>query len=341
MYTKWQPSQQMMFGILVAFIAIAPRVSSADYTAPTYEGWQCNPATGDIGTSSDDYWIAYNASGYATNADSVPHTVVCPIDKYTSNWGISNDNIKSINITVSGSGSSPVSCTVDVWSAAASFSGTGGPTNVEEDPSLAPVFSPANPSHATMPLALSNVLLPNDYFDAFWNYADMTCVLNAGASLESYQVKEAGTNQMGAAIYPATGACLPYNMDYGYRGHQGSDDYWSISGGQLADGDKMATNDAWDFFCFVPVPSGYWTDAAISYLTGNQGDYDVGCAPDSNFTYSIYVSTQTSGTNFPADDMWWSRAVTSGYECNHVSNVAPPDNWLLGDARLMSFIVSD
>ncbi len=286
-----------------------------------YWGAYCIPASGNFANADDTRMQNTMGQGVQNTSGSVSLNITCPILKTTSNTSItSGDQITAVSVNVTGGSSTTVTCTVHVWDISLASNGSF-PANVASDEST-PFSNASSPSNSSASLSVTNVSGAHGYFSRSgshpeWYYAEMTCTLSPGTTLDTYHVTEAGTAQA-AIIYPSSW-CTP-NWTNNQKYHSGSSGYIECA-------DSSVANDVFSWYC--PIQSWGAVDFAIGPAFNSLNT--VQCTND---TTSSVQSIGNNSNETPFVDFVWTDQMDIGVDC--VQTTTASSHVLTGDGKIVS-----
>jgi hypothetical protein len=223
-------------------------------------------------------------NGSITNISSGPITIYCPITKFTSGPGISNDALIDANFPVTiPSGSPPgtfMSCGLEVYQSQFYSDGTNF---VESQWS-------GDSTVGTSTMDIPGVNGPEGFWDGIglgWYYADLSCILPAGTSIGNYTITENGSLQSNRIF--TTSSCAPDSTDTDFWRVLDSDSGDDPIGGCL----QSSAQDGTKFVFDCPVPS----SSSVEFTLGPaEGSGTFGCSLDHSVAPQTWP-TQTVVSN--------------------------------------------
>ena len=258
----------------------------------------------------------WGLSNIGKNGDQAA-TIHCPITKYTSNTGITNDQLNNVSVDFNNDGDGLNSCHVDVLQMGTSSAFNAGPLLKESQ------------SNSSINVGTSNVYVRNSgSFGGYWGtstqwaYADLVCNLTIGSSIATYTIDELGTTQ-GTLIFPASEGVV-------------SGGYTFDGGGTGTDKDFLESlESAGTSFTFngmmFPNSEG---NMRIMVSPAVASNINFGCTFEGN---TLIAQTNPGGASFPARVLSFSRSDRGqdSFACNELFTNGTPT--ASGDAIVYSY----
>jgi hypothetical protein len=240
----------------------------------TYDVTKCLGSSQTVNSSSS----LKRTTGSIQNISGSQVTLFCPIVKTTSGPGISTDEIWDATVPATATNGATVSCGIEVFQSQFFDDGTN--------------FVESNWSSVTGSGTItigfeSEFGSPQDFWDGSgipgaWYYADISCLLPAGTSIQNYTVSESGTPQNNR-IY-TTSSCAPDAGDTDFWRYLDPENGSDVAGGTIQSSAQTSTKFIFD--CLVPskIPSNSAGSSVEFTLGPDEGSGTFGCSLDKSKT---------------------------------------------------------